>query len=118
MSEQRAPEDTAEGMLLARCSQGTREPDIGAEDFLQHLGMDAVIALRPLADRKKSHIAETIVRDPNAHMSHAFGVTAQLDSQAVRSLQRFASFCIGSQSKTDFLLRCCPNNNGAATCIT
>lgn len=85
MSEQRAPEDTAEGMLLGRCSQGTREPDIGAEDFLQHLGMDAVIALRPLADRKKSHIAETIVRDPNAHMSHAFGVTAQLDSQAVRA---------------------------------
>ena len=85
MSEQRAPEDTAEGMLLGRYSQGPREPDIGAEDFLQHLGMDAVIALRPLADRKKSHIAETIVRDPNAHMSHAFGVTAQLESQAVRA---------------------------------
>jgi hypothetical protein len=65
VSEQRAPEDTAEGMLLGRCSQGTREPDIGAEDFLQHLGMDAVIALRPLADRKKSHIAETIAACPD-----------------------------------------------------
>ena len=85
MSEQRAPEDTAEGMLLGRCSQGTREPDIGAEDFLQHLGMDAVIALRPLADREKRHVVETIVRDRDAHMSHAFGVTAELESQAVRA---------------------------------
>ena len=73
MSEQRAPEDTAEGMLLGRCSQGTREPDIGAEDFLQHLAMDAVIALRPLADRKKRHIAEAIVRDRRAHGSRVWG---------------------------------------------
>ena len=75
----------AKGMLLGRCSQGPIEPDIGAEDFLQHLAMDAVIALRPLADRKKRHIVEFIVRDRDAHMSHAFGVTAQLDSQAVRA---------------------------------
>jgi hypothetical protein len=45
-------EDAAERMLLGRCSEGPKEPNIGAEDFLQHLGMDAVIALRPLADRE------------------------------------------------------------------
>jgi hypothetical protein len=46
-------------MLLGRCSEGPKGPNIGAEDFLQHLGMDAVIALRPLADREKRHVVET-----------------------------------------------------------
>jgi molybdate transport system substrate-binding protein len=46
-------------MLLGRCLEGPKEPDIGAEDFLQHLEMDAVIALRPLADREKRHVVET-----------------------------------------------------------
>jgi hypothetical protein len=47
--------------------------------------MDAVIALRPLADREKRHVVETIGRDRDTHMSHAFWVTAQLESQAVRA---------------------------------
>ena len=47
--------------------------------------MDAVIALRPLAHREKRQVVEAVVGDRDAHMSHALGVTARLESQAVRA---------------------------------
>jgi hypothetical protein len=77
--------DVAERMLLGGCSEGPIEPGINAEDFSQHLGIDAVMALRPLAGRKERHVVEAIARERDAHMSNALGVAAQLESQAVRA---------------------------------
>ena len=70
-------------MLLGGGSEDPIEPGINAEDFSQHLGMDAVMALRPLAGRKERHVVEAIARERDAHMSHTLGVAAQLESQAV-----------------------------------
>jgi hypothetical protein len=59
------------------------EPSIYAEDLLQHLGMDAVMALRPFTGREEGHVVKAIVRERDAHMSYAQGVAAQLESQAI-----------------------------------
>src|SRR5262245_30149912 len=74
----------------SECFSGRRpdiphEPGIGAEDFLQHLAMDAVIAPRPLAGREKRQVVEAVVGDCDAYMSHALGVTAELERQTVRA---------------------------------
>src|SRR5262245_16563857 len=72
-------------MLSGRRPQVPQEPRIRAEDFLKHLAMDPVIAPRPLADREKRQVVEAVVGDRDAHMSHALGVMAQLESQTVRA---------------------------------
>ena len=72
-------------MLLGGRSEGPIEPGVGAEDFSQHLAMDTVMALRPLAGRKERHVVEAIACERDAHISHALGVAAQFESQAVRA---------------------------------
>src|SRR5262245_20094846 len=61
------------------------EPGIRTEDVLQHLAMDAVIAARPLAGREKRQVVEAVVGDCDTYMSHALGVTAELERQTVRA---------------------------------
>jgi hypothetical protein len=57
--------------VLGGCSEGPIEPGIYAEDLLQHLGMDAVMALRPFTGRKEGHVVKAVALEREAHMSYA-----------------------------------------------
>src|SRR5262245_66307120 len=65
------PQSRFAANALGGRSKGRIEPGVGAEDFSQHLAMDAVMALRPFAGRKERHFVEAIARECDAHMSHA-----------------------------------------------
>ena len=69
--------------VLSGCFKGPIKPGIYAEDLLQHLGMDAVMALRPFTGREEGHVVKAVARERDAHMSYAPGVAAQLESQAI-----------------------------------